>query len=71
MAEFLLVQYPTERDVWVDDQRCGRTNVPIRVGEGHHQINLGPSLDYTPPSQTVEVRGCPAVAPKTISFSPQ
>jgi hypothetical protein len=71
MAEFLLVEYPTDRAVWVDDQRCGFTNTPIQVGEGHHKIDLGPRANYTPPSQLVEVRGCPYEAPKTISFSPK
>ena len=71
MAEFLLVQYPADRPVWVDDQKCGFTNVTIQVGEGHHTVDLGPNADYTPPSQFVEVRGCPEEAPKTISFSPK
>lgn len=70
MAEFLLVEYPSNRRVWIDDNRCGFTNELIQVGEGHHRVDLGQPADYLPSSQIVEVRGCPVEYPKTISFAP-
>ncbi len=68
---FLLVEYPTDREVFIDGDQVGRTQVPIEVGNGLHEIRLGSGSDYSPPIQTVEVLGEPYDDPKTISFVPR
>ena len=67
---FLLVEYPTVREVFIDDVQCGSTNTPFQVSNGSHRIHLGTSHHYTPSSRTIQVNGEPYQAPKTASFQP-
>jgi hypothetical protein len=68
---FLLVKYPTDREVFIDGDQVGRTEVPIEVANGLHEVRLGSGSDYNPPMQTVEVLGESYEDPKTISFVPR
>jgi hypothetical protein len=68
---FLLVEYPTDRQVFIDDVQCGLTNDPFQVSNGSHRITLGTYQNYAPSFRRVEVRGEPYQAPKTTSFEPQ
>jgi hypothetical protein len=68
---FLLVEYPTDREVFIDGDQVGRTKVPIEVANGLHEVRLGTGSDYSPQMQTVEVLGDPYDDPKTISFAPR
>lgn len=67
---FLLVEYPTVRQVFIDDVQCGLTNTPFQVSNGSHRIDLGPNQTYSPSFRRVEVLGEPYQAPKTTSFQP-
>ena len=67
---FLLVQYPTDRNVFIDDVQCGTTNTPFQVPNGRHIIDLGPNNNYAPSFRRVEIDGEPSAAPKTTSFQP-
>lgn len=68
---FLLVEYPTVREVFIDDVQCGSTNTPFQVSNGYHRIDLGTRQNYDPSFRRVEVNGEPYAAPKTTSFQPQ
>jgi hypothetical protein len=68
---FLLVEYPADREVFIDGDQCGRTRVPIEVGNGQHEVRLGGGSDYSPQMQMVKVLGEPYNNPKTISFVPR
>ena len=67
---FLLIVYPTAREVFIDDVQIGFTNTPFQVSNGNHRIDLGTNRDYTPSIRRVEVRGEPYAAPRTTSFQP-
>jgi hypothetical protein len=67
---FLLIEYPTVRQVFIDDVQCGSTNTPFQVPNGYHRIDLGTNQNYAPSFRRVEVRGEPYQAPKTTSFRP-
>jgi hypothetical protein len=67
---FLLVEYPTDRQVFIDDVQAGMTNTPFQVPNGIHRIELGLLQNYTPSFRRVEVDGEPYAAPKTTSFTP-
>jgi len=66
---WLLVAFPTVRQVCIDDTQCGMTNTPFQVSNGHHRVDLGPLLDYSPAKRSVVVRGEPYSAPVTTAFS--
>lgn len=67
---FLLVEYPTVREVFVDGVQYGMTKTPFQISTGYHRIDLGPSNDYTPSSRRVEISGEPSAAPVRTSFKP-
>lgn len=67
---FLLVEYPTDRKVYIDDAQCGVTNTPFEVPDGRHRIDLGPNDNYEPSFRRVDVQGEPYQSPKTTSFDP-
>jgi hypothetical protein len=67
---FLLVEYPTIRQVFVDDMQCGVTKTPFQLPNGFHRIDLGPNNDYTPSSRHVQISGEPSAAPVQTSFNP-
>jgi hypothetical protein len=68
---FLLVEFPTVRDVFIDDVQAGKTKTPFQVSNGFHRVDLGTGQDYIPSRRRVEVRGEPYPAPKTTSFMPK
>jgi hypothetical protein len=68
---FLLVEYPTEQEVFIDGDQSGRTGVPFEVANGQHEVRLGAEGNYSPRVQVVEVLGEPYDDPKTISFLPR
>ncbi len=68
--EYVIVKYPQERDVFVDDQQVGKTHQTLEVETGHHTFSLGEPVDYTPPSQTVAVSGTNSIIPMEIEFTP-
>ncbi|HWL41083.1 MAG TPA: hypothetical protein VNO75_12690 [Gemmatimonadaceae bacterium] len=66
---WLLVRFPTVRQVCIDDAQCGVTNTPLEVPNGHHRVDLGPVLDYSPAARNVVVQGEPYSAPVTTTFT--
>lgn len=56
MPGSVLVPFPEDRDVFVDDKLCGRTNAPFDVEVGTHQVDLGEPIDYDPVTKTATVK---------------
>jgi hypothetical protein len=54
--EYVVVSYPTVRDVYIDGQITGITNNTLRVERGHHTFDLGYPQDYQPASIKKSVR---------------
>ena len=69
--EWVMVTYPRTRDVFVDDELCGQTNVLMAVGPGTQRIDLGVPLDYVPRQRVVTVTGTSPGVPREVPFLPK
>lgn len=67
--EFVKVIYPTNRFVYIDGDKGGKTNDVLRVAAGTHGFDLGPLKNYEPESQDAEVSGTTVLQPMEIVFS--
>ena len=68
MDETVLVRYVVKRDVFVDGQLCGYTNVAFTVETGTHTFDLGEPVTYLPPQITVTVADTLPHVPMVIKF---
>jgi hypothetical protein len=66
--EWVKCTYPEVRDVYVDGQRCGRTNRLLSVAEGTHAFSLAGPLTFTPAQVTRTVRYTTPELPMEIAF---
>jgi len=66
---YVIVTFPTDRFVYIDDEQNGRTNDSLRVDAGSHLFDLGPLKNYEPESQIVVVSGTTVLAPQEIVFT--
>jgi len=64
--EYVVVSYPTARDVRIDGQIAGKTNRSLRVERGHHTFDLGDPQDYQPLSVEKSVRNTTSIKPMRI-----
>jgi hypothetical protein len=64
--EYVVVYYPTARDVRIDGQIAGKTNETLRVERGHHTFDLGDPQDYQPLSVEKSVRDTTSIKPMRI-----
>lgn len=70
MPGSVLVSWPTDRDVFIDNKLCGTTNAPFDVEIGRHDIDLGEPADYTPSTRKIIVRSVHSpLAPLRVSFT--
>ena len=67
--EHVIVTFPTDRFVYIDDKQNGRTNKSLRVDAGSHLFDLGPLKNYEPESQIVAISGTTVLDPKEIAFT--
>jgi hypothetical protein len=67
--EWIRVDYPRTRDVFIDKRRSHVTNEILAVGEGTHRVDLGEPVDYQPAKQLVSVTNTSAQSPKVITFT--
>ena len=67
--ERVIVTYPTDRFVYIDDEQAGRTNEVLRVEAGTHVFDLGPLSNYKPASRQVEVKDTTTLQPLVIAFT--
>ncbi len=66
--EYVKIVYGTQRDVYIDGNRSGRTNRMLRVEEGTHRIDLGEPVDYTPTFRRPTVSGTNQFNPTLVRF---
>ncbi len=66
--EYVIVTFPTDRFVYMDDEQNGRTNEVLRVDEGTHVFDLGPYANYRPGSRKVTVQDTTPLEPREIAF---
>jgi hypothetical protein len=66
--EWVKVNYAESRDVFIDHQKSGKTNMKLIVGEGTHDFDLGDPKDYCPLTQKRTVTGTTEEFPMQIDF---
>ncbi len=64
--EYVVVRYPSDRNVRIDGQVAGRTNDTLMVDRGHHIFDLGDPHDYQPRSVEKDVQNTTSVNPLLI-----
>ena len=69
--EFIIVQYPSSRTVYVDGTRSGFTNTIMIVETGHHQFDLGNPGNYEPDMIEREVKDTAVNDPLVLEFRPK
>lgn len=69
--EYLVVLYPSQRRVKLNDEFMGLTNALIEVERGEYDVSLGPPVNFSPGIQKVDLRNTSSFRPVTISFSPE
>ena len=69
--EYVKVNYPTTRLVYIDEVENGYTNDVLRIDAGTHVFRLGKLANYRPASRTVTVQGTTALEPLEIAFYPK
>ena len=68
--EWMIVNYPRVRDVFVNTRRWGQTNHLLVIGPGTWTISLGQPVDYLPEQQPVTVANTTAASPQEVTFAP-
>lgn len=72
MLGSVLVPYEDDREVFIDNTRCGTTNAPFDVETGTHEIDLGEPDDYTPSSRRIRVKASHTpLNPLVVEFTPE
>ena len=66
--EYLRVNFPIVRPVYIDGDECGKTNMVIRIDPGTHVIHLGDPIDYRPSEQRHRVRDTTPERPLVVDF---
>jgi hypothetical protein len=69
MDGWVIVTFPTVRDVYVDGIRFGKTNTAFNVQLGTHTFDLDMPKDYKPPQIVALIDGTP-VKPTVVQFLP-
>ena len=67
--EYLIVRYPTDRRVVIDDEFNGRTNVLIQLPAGAHTVSLAPPRNFSPTSQDILLKDTSPLAPQEVTFN--
>lgn len=69
--EYIRVEYPGKRDVYINDIIVGITNEMFMIDSGHYGIHLGSPHDYEPDFVSVDVEDTAPIAPLLIIFNPR
>jgi len=67
--EYIIVSFPTDRFVYIDGDKGGRTNEVLRVEAGTHEFDLGNPKNFEPGLQEVVVEETTVLQPMEIVFS--
>jgi len=67
-VEYVIVEFPTDRLVYIDGEKDGTTNTLLKVDAGTHDFDLGPVENYRPGSRKVTLSGTSSIDPRIITF---
>ncbi len=66
--EYLLVHFPRDRRVLVNDEFNGRTEKLIELEAGTHTVALGPPYNFTPAFKKIRLVDTSPLTPREIYF---
>lgn len=67
--EFLLVRFEDDRELIIDGDTQGRTNIAIELEKGTHIISLkSPPLDFRPQEIKIVLENTTALSPMEVRF---
>jgi hypothetical protein len=68
--EYLLVNFPDDREVLIDTIVQGRTNETIEVEKGTHIISLkSPPHNFQPKQKKITLAGTSPLTPQEVTFA--
>jgi len=68
--EYLLVNYPEDREVLIDTIAQGRTGEIIELEKGTHIISLkSPSQNFKPKQKKIVLAGTSSLTPQEVTFA--
>ena len=67
--EHVIVEFPEDRGVLIDDDPSGSTNQTLMVEEGHHQFALADPANFEPENQEILVQNTLPDDPLRVVFS--
>ncbi len=68
MSEYLEVLFPGQRDVLVNGDNLGETNIIHELEAGRYEVTLGPPANFTPSQYQIDLRNTSAMTPLQIKF---
>jgi len=71
MPEYVKVNYPRRRNVFIDGVKNGYTNTLLRVSSRRMTFTLSDPPNYTPKSITKIVKDTTVIKPLEIEFTPE
>ncbi len=70
MMEYIIVNYPEDRDVYADGIVIGRTNEMFKLEPGTYSFSLGSPIDYEPEVINIQVLNTTPLDPSALNFNP-
>lgn len=68
--EYLLANFPEDREVLIDTVIQGRTNETIEVEKGTHIISLkSPPRNFQPKQKKIVLSGTSSLTPQEVNFA--
>lgn len=68
MSEYLEVLFPSQREVLINGNSMGETNVVLELEGGEYEITLGPPQNFTPSQQQIDLCNTSPLTPMQIKF---
>jgi hypothetical protein len=69
VTQYIRVNYPSTRTVYIDGTATGSTGVVLMLEAGTHTIDLGDPVDYSPTYMQVVLQGTTPADPTEFTFS--
>lgn len=67
--EYVKVTFPSDRFVYINGEKGGRTNKVLRIEAGTHVFDLGGYANYEPEFHETDVGGTTVLQPLVIAFT--
>jgi len=66
--EYLVVRFPRQRGVKINNRFMGQTNTKLELEGGRYEVTLAPPADFTPESMPIDLKDTASLQPMVISF---